>query len=131
VWKLAAPSCELPARLGAAGACPADLAAPLTMDVDSTIVAVSGRRGSRPSERCGSSRSAPSTATSQAQHDHCRFDGGSGLRRLRTHPGLANYQANHDDDEDAILPDGAFAGTAEDAPDCAYGLHRNDATTWT
>ena len=38
-----AASRELLARLWAAGAGPADLAAPLTIDLDSTIVAVHGR----------------------------------------------------------------------------------------
>ncbi len=45
--------------------------------------------------------------------------------------GFAIYRASHDDYEDSILPNGAFAGTAEDALDCACGLYLNDPTAWT
>ncbi len=45
VRQLDAISRELPARLWAAGAGPADLTAPLTIDLDSTIVDVHGRPG--------------------------------------------------------------------------------------
>lgn len=45
--------------------------------------------------------------------------------------GFAIYRASHDDYEDSILPTGAFAGTPEDALDCACGLYLNDPTAWT
>lgn len=45
--------------------------------------------------------------------------------------GFAIYRASHDDYEDSVLPNGAFAGTAEDALDCACGLYLNDPTAWT
>jgi hypothetical protein len=44
--------------------------------------------------------------------------------------GFAIYRASHDDYEDSILPTGAFAGTAEDALDCACGLYLNDPSAW-
>jgi hypothetical protein len=45
--------------------------------------------------------------------------------------GFAIYRASYDDYEDSILPNGAFAGTAEDALDCACGLYLNDPSAWT
>ncbi len=44
--------------------------------------------------------------------------------------GFAVYRASHDDYQDAILPNGMTAGTAEDALDCACGLYLNDPTAW-
>ena len=43
--------------------------------------------------------------------------------------GFAVYRASHEDYEDSILPTGAFAGTPEDALDCAAELYLNDPTT--
>jgi hypothetical protein len=45
--------------------------------------------------------------------------------------GFAVYRASHDDYEDSLLPNGSFAGSAEDALDCACGLYLNDPTAWT
>jgi hypothetical protein len=45
--------------------------------------------------------------------------------------GFAIYRASHDDYEDSILPDGAFAGSPEDALDCACSLYLNEPTAWT
>ena len=42
--------------------------------------------------------------------------------------GFAIYRASHDDYQDAVLPDGRSAGTAQDALDCACGLYLNDPT---
>ena len=44
--------------------------------------------------------------------------------------GFAIYRASHQDYEDSILPTGAFAGTPEDALDCACGLYVDDPTAW-
>ena len=44
--------------------------------------------------------------------------------------GFAIYRASHQDYEDSILPTGAFAGTPEDALDCAAGLYLDDPTAW-
>ncbi len=44
---------------------------------------------------------------------------------------FAIYRASHDDYQDSILPSGTFAGTAEEALDCACGLYLNDPTAWT
>ena len=44
--------------------------------------------------------------------------------------GFALYRASHDDYEDAVLPNGMFAGSAEDALDCACGLYLNDPAAW-
>ena len=46
------------------------------------------------------------------------------------HWGLALYRASHDDYEDAALPNGMLAGSAEEALDCACGLYLNDPTAW-
>lgn len=39
------------------------------------------------------------------------------------HWGFALYRASHDDYHDSILPTGTFAGTAEEALDCAANLY--------
>jgi hypothetical protein len=44
--------------------------------------------------------------------------------------GFAIYRASHDDYQDSILPHGQFAGSPEDALDCACGLYLNDPTAW-
>jgi hypothetical protein len=44
--------------------------------------------------------------------------------------GFALYRASHDDYQDSILPTGLFAGTPEEALDCASGLYLNDPTAW-
>ena len=43
--------------------------------------------------------------------------------------GFAIHRASHQDYEDSILPTGAFAGTPEDALDCAAELYLADPTT--
>jgi hypothetical protein len=40
--------------------------------------------------------------------------------------GFALYRASHDDYEDNILPTGHFAGTPEEALECAGGLYLTD-----
>lgn len=37
--------------------------------------------------------------------------------------GFAIYRASHDDYEDSFLPSGGFAGSPEEALDCACGLY--------
>jgi hypothetical protein len=44
--------------------------------------------------------------------------------------GFAVYLASKDGYEDSILPTGQFAGTPEDALDCACGLYLGDLTAW-
>jgi hypothetical protein len=44
--------------------------------------------------------------------------------------GFAIYRASHDDYQDNILPTGQFAGSPEDALDCACGLYLNEPTAW-
>lgn len=44
--------------------------------------------------------------------------------------GFAIYRASHEDYEPSVLPTGAFAGTPEEALDCACGLYLNDPTAW-
>lgn len=44
--------------------------------------------------------------------------------------GFAIYRASHDDYEDAVLPSGMLAGSAEEALDCACGLYLNDPSAW-
>ena len=44
--------------------------------------------------------------------------------------GFAIYRASHDDYQDSILHHGQFAGSPEDALDCACGLYLNDPTAW-
>ncbi len=46
------------------------------------------------------------------------------------HWGFALYRASHHDYEDAVLPDGMLAGSAEEALDCACGLYLNDPSAW-
>lgn len=56
----------------------------------------------------------------------CRLRYGSSAHRW----GFALYRASHDDYEDSILPGGQFAGTPEEALDCACGLYLNDPSAW-
>jgi hypothetical protein len=44
--------------------------------------------------------------------------------------GFAIYRASHDDYEDSILPSGSFAGSPEEALDCACGLYLQAADLW-
>ena len=44
--------------------------------------------------------------------------------------GFAIYRASHDDYQDSVLPSGQFAGTPEEALDCACGLYLADPTAW-
>lgn len=44
--------------------------------------------------------------------------------------GFAVYRASHDDYQDSILPSGQFAGTPEEALDCACGLYLGDPAAW-
>jgi hypothetical protein len=44
--------------------------------------------------------------------------------------GFAVYLASKDGYEDSTLPNGKFAGSPEDALDCACGLYLNDPTAW-
>ena len=44
--------------------------------------------------------------------------------------GFAIYRASHDDYQDSILPSGQFAGTPEEALDCACGLYLGDPGAW-
>ncbi len=44
--------------------------------------------------------------------------------------GFAIYRASHDDYEPSYLPNGQFAGTAEQALDCACGLYLNNPAVW-
>jgi hypothetical protein len=45
--------------------------------------------------------------------------------------GFAIYLASKDGYERSVLPTGDFAGTPEDALDCACGLYLDDPTAWT
>ncbi len=45
--------------------------------------------------------------------------------------GFAIYLWSRQVYEDSILPSGSFAGTPEEALDCACGLYLNDPTAWT
>lgn len=56
----------------------------------------------------------------------CRLRYGGSASRW----GFAIYRASHHDYEDSILPSGAFAGTPEEALDCACGLYLNEPTAW-
>lgn len=58
------------------------------------------------------------------------------LMRLRyggsaTRWGFAIYLASKNGYQDSALPTGQFAGTPEDALDCACGLYLGDPTAWT
>lgn len=58
------------------------------------------------------------------------------LMRLRyggsaTRWGFAIYLASKNGNQDSVLPSGPFAGTPEDALDCACGLYLGDPTAWT
>lgn len=44
--------------------------------------------------------------------------------------GFAIYLASNDRYTDSALPTGSFAGTPEEALDCACGLYLNDPTAW-
>jgi len=44
--------------------------------------------------------------------------------------GFAIYRASHDDYQDSVLPSGQFAGTPEEALDCACGLYLADPAAW-
>ena len=44
--------------------------------------------------------------------------------------GFAIYRASHDDYENSYLPNGQFAGTPEEALDCACGLYLSDPSAW-
>jgi hypothetical protein len=44
--------------------------------------------------------------------------------------GFAIYLASKDGYQDSILPNGQFAGSPEDALDCACGLYLNDPAAW-
>ena len=44
--------------------------------------------------------------------------------------GFAIYPASRDGYEDSVLPSGAFAGTPEEALDCACGLHLSTPEVW-
>ena len=55
----------------------------------------------------------------------CRLRYGGSASRW----GFAIYRASHDDYQDNILPNGQFAGSPEEALDCACGLYLNDPTT--
>ncbi len=44
--------------------------------------------------------------------------------------GFAIYRASHDDYEDSFLPSGNFAGSPEEAIDCACGLYLAAPQIW-
>lgn len=44
--------------------------------------------------------------------------------------GFAIYLASHDDYETSVLPSGYPVGTAQEALDCACGLHLGDYFAW-
>jgi hypothetical protein len=44
--------------------------------------------------------------------------------------GFAVYLASRDGYEDSILPSGMFAGTPEEALDCACGLYLGEPAAW-
>jgi hypothetical protein len=52
----------------------------------------------------------------------CRLRYGGSASRW----GFAVYRASHDDYEPSMLPSGEFAGTPEEALDCACGLYLGD-----
>lgn len=56
----------------------------------------------------------------------CRLRYGGSASRW----GFAIYRASHDDYEDNVLPGGGFAGSPEEALDCACGLYLSDPTAW-
>ena len=57
----------------------------------------------------------------------CRLRYGGSASRW----GFAIYRASHDYYEDSILPNGAFAGSPEQALDCACVLYLGDPTACT
>ena len=74
---------------------------------------------------CGTAPASPTSQGTCQTAKRCRCVGG-----YANCWGFAIYRASHDDYEDSILPSGAFAGTAEDALDCACGLYLNDPSAW-
>jgi choline dehydrogenase-like flavoprotein len=44
--------------------------------------------------------------------------------------GFAFYRASHDDYENNLLPTGNFAGSPEQALECAGGVYLDDITAW-
>ena len=56
----------------------------------------------------------------------CRLRYGGSASRW----GFAIYRASQDDYQDNVLPSGQFAGSPEEALDCACGLYLNDSTAW-
>jgi hypothetical protein len=44
--------------------------------------------------------------------------------------GFAIYLASRDAYEDSVFPSGSFAGSPEEALDCACGLYLNDPSAW-
>ena len=56
----------------------------------------------------------------------CRLRYGGSASRW----GFSIYRASHDDYQPAILPNGATAGSPEDALDTACGLYLGDPTAW-
>jgi len=44
--------------------------------------------------------------------------------------GFAVYLASKDGYQDSVLPSGAFAGSPEEALDCACGLYLGDPSAW-
>lgn len=59
----------------------------------------------------------------------CNFAGCGTRVRLQV-GGFAVYLASKDAYEDSFLPNGSFAGTPEEAFDCACGLYLNDPSAW-
>jgi hypothetical protein len=56
----------------------------------------------------------------------CRLRYGGSANRW----GFAVYLASREGYEDSVLPTGAFAGTPEEALDCACGLYLNQPQAW-
>jgi len=56
----------------------------------------------------------------------CRLRYGGSASRW----GFSIYRASHDDYQPNMLPDGATAGSPEDALDTACGLYLGDPTAW-
>jgi len=56
----------------------------------------------------------------------CRLRYGGSATRW----GFALYRAGHDDYQHAALPSGPFAGSPEEALDCACGLYLGDPSAW-
>jgi hypothetical protein len=56
----------------------------------------------------------------------CRLRYGGSANRW----GFAIYRASRDGYEDSVLPSGAFAGSPEEALDCACGLYLSQPEVW-